>query len=135
VTECKLLQISARSFIAILKKEPEVSLAVLASTFKHLHELVSQVEQIKAQPGAQRVAEFLLGLCDVEEGSCVVTLPYDKVLIAGRLGMKPESLSRAFSKLHDAGVRIARNQATIDDVEKLRAYAELDPASAWTKAL
>ena len=71
----------------------------LASTFTHLHSLVSQLEQRKAQTGAQRVAEFILEFCEVEKGGCVVTLPYDKVLIAGRLGMKPESLSRAFAKL------------------------------------
>jgi hypothetical protein len=45
-----------------------------------------------------------------------VTLPYDKVLIAGRLGMKPESLSRAFARLKDQGVTISQNVAEIDDV-------------------
>lgn len=135
VTDCTLLMISARTFISMLKHEPEIAVAVIASTFQHLHELVSQVEQIKAQTGAQRVAEFLLGLCDGAEANCMVTLPYDKVLIAGRLGMKPESLSRAFAKLKPVGVNVARNHATIADVEALRAYAEEDPAAAWNKAL
>ncbi len=135
VTECSILLISAQHFIAMMRREPDVCLAILASTFVHLHELVSQVEQIKAQTGAQRVAEFLLRLCTCDGGSCVVKLPYDKVLIAGRLGMKPESLSRAFSKLKKYGVHVARNHATIDDVEKLRGYAVEDPATAWNKAL
>jgi len=137
VTECRLLLISARTFIATMMQEPEICVAVLASTFQHLHQLVGQVEQIKAQTGAQRVAEFLLGLCDAEAdaGSCTVTLPYDKVLIAGRLGMKPESLSRAFSKLKVVGVRVERNHAAIDEISTLRAYAEQDPAAAWNKSL
>ena len=134
VTDCTLLVISARTFISVLRQEPDVALAILAATFQHLHELVSQVEQIKAHTGAQRVAEFLLGLCQSDDGSCVVTLPYDKVLIAGRLGMKPESLSRAFAKLKSAGVRVARNHAAIDDIKALRDYAEKDPALAWSSS-
>jgi CRP-like cAMP-binding protein len=129
------LQISARRFIAMLQREPEVAIAVVASTFQHLHELVVQVEQIKSQTGAQRVANFLIRLCICKSGSCVVTLPYDKLLIAGWLGMKPESLSRAFSKLKPVGVRISRHHATIDDIKMLQAYAEQDPADAWSKAL
>src|SRR6056297_207051 len=43
VTDCTLLQISARTLISIIKREPEVAVAVMAATFQHLHELVSQV--------------------------------------------------------------------------------------------
>ncbi|MFD1159706.1 Crp/Fnr family transcriptional regulator [Roseovarius aestuarii] len=135
VTECKLLLISARSLIAMMKKEPELCVSVLASTFQHLHEMVSQLEQMKAQTGAQRVADFILDLCHCDTGSCMVTLPYDKILIAGRLGMKPESLSRAFSKLRKVGVKIAKNHASVNDVAALRSYAKIDPATAWNKAL
>lgn len=135
VTDCRLAQLSARDFVELMKNEPELCVALLSSIFKHLHELVNQVEHLKAQTGAQRAAEFLLDLCSCDTGACVVTLPYDKVLIAGRLGMKPESLSRAFSKLRSAGVRIKKNHASIDDVERLRDYAEKDRAETWTKAL
>ncbi|WP_397541947.1 cyclic nucleotide-binding domain-containing protein [Roseovarius salis] len=133
VTDCKLLQISARTFISILHHQPELAVSVLAATFQHLHALVGQVEQIKAQTGAQRVADFLIHLCDGESGSCVVRLPYDKALIAGRLGMKPESLSRAFSKLKPVGVEVSRHHATVRDIEALQEFAEQDPADAWNK--
>lgn len=135
VTDCRLLQISARTFTSILHQEPEVAVSVLAATFHHLHELVGQLEQIKAQTGAQRVAAFLIGLCDARSGACVVRLPYDKALIAGHLGMKPESLSRAFSKLKGAGVRVSRHHASIEDIATLKDYAEQDPADAWSRAL
>jgi CRP-like cAMP-binding protein len=94
---------------------------------------VAQLEQLKAQTGAQRVAEFLLTLCQNSAGGCEVTLPYDKMLIAGRLGMKPESLSRAFSRLKAAGVSVSRNHAEIADIEALREYAETDRADSWHK--
>jgi CRP-like cAMP-binding protein len=117
-----------------MKSRPELCTAVLASTFRHLHSLIGQVEQLKARTGAQRVAEFLLELCPVDEGACAVTLPYDKILIAGRLGMKPESLSRAFARLRESGVMVRQNHAAIADVEKLRDYVEEDRAASWSKA-
>jgi CRP-like cAMP-binding protein len=95
--------------------------------------LVAQIEALKAQTGAQRVAEFLLELAPCTGGRCEVTLPYDKVLIAGRLGMKPESLSRAFARLKEQDVTIRQNVAIIGDVAILRDYVEEDPALAWAK--
>ncbi len=53
------------------------------------------------------------------------------MLIAGRLGMKPESLSRAFGALKSHGVKIKQNKAEISDLDALRTYAEEDPANAW----
>ena len=134
VTDCRLLQVRAALILETMKSRPEIATAIVASTFRHLHSLVGQIEQLKAHTGAQRVAEFLLELCPVEEGACAVTLPYDKILIAGRLGMQPESLSRAFARLRGTGVMVRQNHAAIADVEKLRNYVEEDRAISWSKA-
>jgi hypothetical protein len=105
-----------------IHKAPDIGLAMLALTSQHLHRLVMQIEALKAQTGAQRVAEFLLEVCPVKAGACVISLPYDKVLIAGRLGLKPESLSRAFAKLKAHGVHVYQSKAAIDDVERVREF-------------
>jgi CRP/FNR family transcriptional regulator, dissimilatory nitrate respiration regulator len=133
VTDCTLIRIEADVVLRQIRENPEVAISILSATFAHLHALVGQVEALKAQTGAQRVAEFLLELAPCREGTCEVTLPYDKVLIAGRLGMKPESLSRAFARLKDQGVTIRQNHAQIDDVVALRDFVEEDPALAWSK--
>ncbi|PYG33341.1 Crp/Fnr family transcriptional regulator [Pelagimonas varians] len=131
VTHCRLMRIEADNFLHLIRSDPDVAVSILTATYAHLHSLVAQVEALKARTGAQRVAEFLLELAKCDDGVCGVTLPYDKVLIAGRLGMKPESLSRAFGALKAHGVKIKQNKAEIEDVEALRAYAEEDPANAW----
>jgi CRP-like cAMP-binding protein len=99
---------------------------MIASTSQHLHHLVLQVEQLKAQSGVQRVAEFLASLAPCENGSCVIALPYDKVLIAARLGLKPESLSRAFAKLKAVGVMVHASHVAVSDVGRLRQLAADD---------
>ena len=133
VTDTSLIRIEADAFLRQIRENPEVAISILSATYAHLHNLVGQIEALKAQTGAQRVAEFLLELAPCADGACEVTLPYDKVLIAGRLGMKPESLSRAFARLKEQGVSIRQNLASIEDIGALRDYVEEDPARAWSK--
>jgi CRP-like cAMP-binding protein len=134
VTDTRLLLVRSGLLATMMRERPEIAMAIVASTLRHLHNLVAQVEQLKAHTGAQRVAEFLLELCDAKSGSCTIKLPYDKTLIAGRLGMQPQSLSRAFNRLESQGVKIAHNQATITDVESLREYMLDDRSAPWRKA-
>jgi CRP-like cAMP-binding protein len=126
VSPCQVMHLPSPVLLSLMREDAEIGVSILAATFTHLHSLVSQLEQLKAQTGAQRVAEFLLNLCDSDTGDCDVELPYDKLLIAGRLGMKPESLSRAFSRLKSVGVKINRNHAEIANIEALRDYADSD---------
>jgi len=133
VTDCSLIRIEADSLLRQIRDSPEVAISILSATFVHLNALVVQVEALKAQTGAQRIAEFLLDLAPCPAGACEVTLPYDKVLIAGRLGMKPESLSRAFARLREYGVTVRQAVATIEDIGVLRDFVAQDPAGAWTR--
>lgn len=126
VTDCRLLRLESSRLIASIKKNPEMGLSMLASTSQHLHMLIQQIEQLKAHTGVQRVAEFLLAQTAARSGSCTLQLPYDKALIAGRLGIKPESLSRAFKRLRDHGVDIQQNQAVIAELRDLQKLLDQD---------
>ena len=113
VSDARVVRIPADHVVRCIREDPDIALAMIASTSQHLHHLVQQVEQLKAQSGVQRVAEFLASLCPVERGSSMVALPYDKLLIAARLGLKPESLSRAFAKLRTIGVEVRASHVVI----------------------
>lgn len=134
VTDCRLLGIDAELLLGMMRERPELVTAVLAAAFVHLHALVGQLEQLTARTGAQRLGEFLLQLCTTEAGPCTIMLPYDKGLIAGRLGMQPESLSRAFQRLHEVGVRVRQNHAAIAAVERLQEFVDRDRAELWRSA-
>ena len=130
VAPTRVLRLSGHALQSNVRDDPQFAMSMLASASRHLHELVRQIEQLKTQNGTQRVARFLAGLCPVEEGSCIIGLPYDKALIAGRLGMKPESLSRAFMRLRGIGVRIQRDAAEVTSVEQLKKFSGEDRSSA-----
>ncbi len=134
VTASRVGRIPADHIVRCIRDSPDIALAMIASTSQHLHHLVEQVEQLKAQSGVQRVAEFLASLSDAQRGGCEILLPYDKMLIAARLGLTPESLSRAFAKLREIGVTIHASQVTINDIARLRRIAA-DERSAVRGAL
>ena len=130
VTDTRLLRVPCSALLQCISDDPQFAFAMLASTSQQLQRLVRQIEQLKTHTGPQRDARFLASLCPVDEGPCTIGLPYDKALIASRLGMKPESLSRAFARLRNIGVRVERNAAAISSVERLRNYANEDRSDA-----
>jgi CRP-like cAMP-binding protein len=123
VTDARVARVPADHIVRCIRESPDIALAMIASTSQHLHHLVQQIEQLKAQSGVQRVAEFIASLSLVQQGKCAIALPYDKVLIAARLGLTPESLSRAFAKLRAVGVVIDSSQVVVKDIAKLRSIA------------
>lgn len=130
VSDTRMVRIPAHHVVNCIRAMPDIALAMIASTSQHLHHLVQQVAQLKAQTGVQRVAEFLASLCQADRGHCTITLPYDKALIAGRLGIKPESLSRAFAKLRAVGIEVHASHVVIHDIAGLHRMAAGDRDSA-----
>jgi len=61
------------------------------------------IEHLTIQNAPQRIACFVLRLIPAAtaSGPATITLPYDKSLVAARLGMQPETFSRALKKLKD----------------------------------
>lgn len=130
VSTARVGRIPADHLVRCIRGSPDIALAMIASISQHMHHLVQQVEQLKAQSGVQRVAEFLASLSLAEHGHCAVALPYDKILIAGRLGLTPESLSRAFARLRTIGVIVDNSNVIVSDVAKLRRLASDDRSVA-----
>lgn len=126
VSDARVVQIPAAHVVKCIRGMPEIALAMIASTSQHMHHLAQQVEQLKAQTGVQRLAEFLVSLCSLDGDKSIIALPYDKALIAGRLGLKPESLSRAFAKLRSVGVDVRASHVVVRDPHKLNQLASDD---------
>jgi CRP-like cAMP-binding protein len=119
VTSARVMVIPADHVLSCIREMPDVAIAMIASTSQHLHRMVQQIEQLMAHSATQRVAEFLASLAPRARGSCKITLPYDKSLIAGRLGLKPESLSRVFAKLRSIGVDVRASTVEVRDMAQL----------------
>jgi CRP-like cAMP-binding protein len=124
VTPSRLLKIDGDNLRRNIRENSDLALCMLASASHHLKFLVEQIEQIKLLSAPQRIADFLIQQCRTRCGSCVVVLPYEKALIASRLGMKPESFSRAIGRLRKLGVSVDHEFVSISDVGTLIAFVE-----------
>jgi CRP-like cAMP-binding protein len=120
VDDTRLLVVPGKSFIRQLCDHGEYALNIMAAMSRHLHHLVNQVEQLTLKSSTERVAGFLVKLCPKQTGAVVVRLPMDKALIAGRLGMQPETLSRSLAKLRRLGVESRGSEVRIPDVLALK---------------
>lgn len=123
-TSARLLAVNGEALRQRITEQPQLALSMLASASYHLKGLVEQLEQIKSLSAVQRIADFLVHLAPVAEGACQIELPYEKVLIAQRLGMKPESLSRALAKLRPLGVTVDRENVAVADIGALSRFVE-----------
>jgi len=128
ISEARILTIDVDRLRARLAADPDLAFAMLASASMHLRSMVDELERLKGLPGPRRVAGFLCDLAGANAGAAAFALPYEKSLIAGRLGMTPESFSRALAKLRDRGVSIDRENVRIARIENLRDFFEGEAA-------
>jgi CRP-like cAMP-binding protein len=126
VTRARVLMIPIDHVVNCIREIPDIAIAMIASTSQHLHRMVQRIEQLTAQSATQRVADFLTSLAPCTKGPCTIALPYDKSVIAGRLGLKPESLSRVFAKLRSVGVDVRASHVVVNDMAKLRGLVASD---------
>lgn len=84
-----------------------------------------EIEHRTLHSASQKICCFILRLCAVKrEGIVMQKLPYDKSLIALRLGMEPETFSRALARLkNDTGIELVGDIVEIPDMSRLIHYS------------
>ena len=124
-TDVRLLEVPSEEFKKRLAADPKLMLSIIASLSVRLKGFVRRNELLITRTASQRVAMFLLAFASERsgEGSGSVKLPYNKLLIAGRLGMKPETFSRALSELRRIGVVVSRSEVLIEDLRTVEQFA------------
>ncbi|MEO5374503.1 MAG: cyclic nucleotide-binding domain-containing protein [Alphaproteobacteria bacterium] len=126
LVEGRLIQVPAEPFMAELARAPDLAFKLLATLSRHHRRLLRQIGELKLKSPVQRLGSYLLSLTSATEGRAVVQLPIDKGVMAGRVGITPESLSRALIRLRDSGVYCRGREVIIEDVEGLRAFCMND---------
>lgn len=122
VLRTRLVRVDGDHFLRSLKDTPRIGQTILKKISMRYRHLLHEIIQLKTQSPAQRLGAFFLSLAEENEDGTAVALPYDKNLIAARVGMKPESLSRALVRLRDIGVDCRKKELIVADLDKLRAF-------------
>jgi CRP-like cAMP-binding protein len=96
-----LLWIDKREVFRIMGEVPSFSRNILTNLSEHCQSLVEDIEAVTLQSALQRLIGFLL--VQPRDGKNV-RLPYSKGIVASKLGLSPETLSRLLSQLTTAGL-------------------------------
>jgi CRP/FNR family transcriptional activator FtrB len=127
VQRARLLAIKATPLRGIVEREPELALALLRSMSVDFRNLVRQIRDLKVRTTAQRLGAYLLALVpDLKAPEAQFRLPFEKGLLAARLGCRQENLSRAFATLREMGVETHGARVMLRDIPRLTAYAMPD---------
>ncbi len=130
VTRCRLLEIDANALLELVEEEASLANALLRVVSREFRSMVRQVRDLKLRTAAQRLGCYLLACVkDANVEQAEFRLPFDKGLLAARLGCRQENLSRAFASLRACGVETHGSRVILHDIPKLRALAVPDEPS------
>ena len=127
VTGCRLLAIHGDGLLDLVEHEAPLANTLLRSVSREFRTMVSQVRDLKLRTAAQRLGCYLLAqVKDGEATKADFRLPFDKGLLAARLGCRQENLSRAFAALRACGVETHGSRVILHDIARLKALAVPD---------
>ncbi len=122
--EAQLIEIPASFLREKGKSNPEIIKTLLGIMCHDMKSLRLENEHMALMSTPQRVGCLLLQLSAgmIGKGG-TFSFPYDKSLAAIRLGMKPETFSRALTQLKPFGVSVKGSEITIDRFGSLVEYS------------
>ena len=118
----RLVSINGPRVIKAMLQNNALAFGMLDSLGRWQLRLMAELRQLKLQSPAQRLGLYLLLSVEETAPDACIRLPYPKSLIARRIGITPESLSRALSRLAPCGVESRGDTIVIRDVEALRRF-------------
>jgi CRP-like cAMP-binding protein len=126
LSDAALLQIPSLVVFELIATDPTFARAMLAGLSRRLHSLIGDVEAYSLRSGTQRLIGYLLQQhaqqADTDDES-TLTLPISKQILASRLNLTPESLSRVLHDLSAANlITVRRSEITVHGWQRLREF-------------
>ena len=124
LTAAEVISIDAHDFATMLKGSVETCFLLLGDMSQRLRGLVREIDELSLHSATCRVAAYLVQ--QAPEGSQTFDLTIAKQVLASRLSVKPETLSRIIKNLSDAGIiSVLGSRITIHDWQALQQAADV----------
>lgn len=122
----RILMIPAQAVRQAMQNDQAFMLSIVSELATGYRRMVKELKNQKLRTSSERLANWLLAHGrEAEDG--IVRLAMEKRVLASRLGMTPENLSRAFSSLRDIGVRVEGTTIHLHSLEDLADFAQPNP--------
>jgi len=125
ILETRALFFPRSAFVALLEKNPSLSLKLLADLSMKLRQFAVQIENLSLKEIPARLATYLLVLAEEQGRKDHVTLSISKGQLASLLGTIPETLSRILAKLSSQElIQVEGRKIVLVDAEGLKDLAQ-----------
>jgi CRP/FNR family transcriptional activator FtrB len=127
LTAARVLMIPSSLVRSMMSEDSSFMQAIVFELARSYRRLVKELKTQKLRNSVQRLANWIVKESLANNGTDVVTIPYEKRILAAYLGMTPENLSRSFANLGAHGVSVQASAVKIIDYDKLLAFASPSP--------
>ena len=117
-------RISNDRYRALLKGNTNACMRLLSDVCRHLHERVREIERLTVQNARSRLSSYLIDhVTEVNDDEATVRLDLPKHVIASRLSITPETLSRLLRAMTQDGILTVDDRVIfVHSLARLRPY-------------
>ena len=124
LSDSRVCEISNAAYMELLSKTPDACLRLLSDVCKHLHARVRDIERLTIQNARSRLSAYLLEhVTESDDDKAAVRLELPRHVIASRLSIQPETLSRLLKAMSDEGIITVEDRIVfVNSLARLRPY-------------
>ncbi len=112
------------AYCSLLQDNSNACMRLLSDVCYHLHQRVREIEQLTVQNARSRLASYLIDhIVEVDRDEATVRLDLPRHVVASRLSITPETLSRLLRTMSDDGIlTVDDRQVFVHSLARLRPY-------------
>ena len=124
LSDSVLFRIPNRAYLELLSDDSDACLRLLSDVCRHLHARVREIERLTIQNARSRLSSYLIDhIVESEDDEATIRLDLPRHVIASRLSVTPETLSRLLRTMTDEGILTIEDRVIfVHSLARLRPY-------------
>ena len=124
LSDAVLFRIPNGEYVDLLHGNPDACMRLLSDISRHLHARVQEIERLTVQNARDRLVSYLLEhVVDTRDDEATIRVELPRHVIASRLSITPETLSRLLRNLTDEGIVTVEDRVIyVHSLTRLRPY-------------
>lgn len=129
-----LYVVPRQALLSLCESSPPLVLKLLSALSKRLYQAMNRIDLLTLNNAGQRLVAYLLEMRRQRHGNWI-DIPVSFAVLAGQLGMTPETLSRLLQKFRQDGLVSGKGRTLVLlDADALREKVALPPPSITPQA-